>query len=275
VAESQVRASDRLMAFVKWSQHHFGKAISRYGYRVLTRRIGDQDVYFLNFGYEEDPPMGIPLDPSDEIDRYSIQLYHSTAAQVDLRGKDVLEVSCGHGGAASYITRTMHPASYTGLDYNPAGIEFCRRKHKLPGLSFVHGDAEKLPFPDNSFDAVINVEAAHLYPNYTVFLAEVARVLRPGGHFLYADLRALEDVEKWEADMAACSLRLVSDRAIDAEVLRGLQKNSRRHTELINRTMPAPLRRVGRDIGLVEGGRGYRQVERGELSYRIFLYTKD
>ena len=49
--------------------------------------------------------MGIPLEQADEIDRYSIQLYHRTAAQIDLEGKDVFEASCGHGGAASYVTR--------------------------------------------------------------------------------------------------------------------------------------------------------------------------
>lgn len=41
---------------------------------------------------------------------------------------------------------------------------------------------------DESFDAVINVEAAHGYPDFPRFLAEVAPVLRPGGRFLYADM---------------------------------------------------------------------------------------
>jgi SAM-dependent methyltransferase len=65
------------------------------------------------------------------------------------------------------------------LDYNPDGIAYCRKRHTLPGLDFVHGDAEKLPFPDDSFDAVINVEASHAYPQLSRFLSEVARVLRP------------------------------------------------------------------------------------------------
>ena len=258
-----------------WSQRHFGKLISRFGYRLLTRRIGEEDIYFLNFGYEEDPPMGLALDPADERDRYSIQLYHRTAAQVDLQGKDVLEVSCGHGGAASYITRTMHPRSYTGLDYNPAGIEFCQRKHQLPGLTFVHGDAEHLPFPDGSFDAVVNVEAAHLYPDYPRFLREVARVLRPGGHFLYADLRERSYLATWETEMDNSPLRRLSDFSIDDGVLRGLEKNSARHIDLINRITPKPLRRMGQEIAGVEGGGTYKQVKDGELSYRIFLFVKD
>lgn len=85
------------MGFVGMTHRHFGKLISSYGYRIMTKRLGDDEAHFLNWGYEEDPPMGIPLEPADEIDRHSIQLYHRTAAQIDLEGKDVLEVSCGHG----------------------------------------------------------------------------------------------------------------------------------------------------------------------------------
>ena len=176
--------------FVWKLNEKFVQSFQNYFYRYVTRRLGADDVLFLNYGYEEDPPMALPLAASDEPNRFSIQLYHRTATQVDLNGKRVLEVSCGHGGGASYLMRTLRPASYTGLDLNPAGIDFCRKRHNLPGLDFVHGDAENLPFPDQSFDAVINVEASHLYPRFPRFLAEVARVLRPGGHFLYADVRS-------------------------------------------------------------------------------------
>lgn len=88
-------------------------------------------------------------------------------------------------------------------------------------MTFVHGDAENLPFPDESFDAVINVEAAHLYPDYPRFLREVARVLRPGGHFLYADLRERGYLATWESETASGPLREVSDFSIDDGVLRG------------------------------------------------------
>jgi SAM-dependent methyltransferase len=114
--------------------------------------------------------MAIPLEASDEPYRFPIQLYHRTATQADLGGKRVLEVGCGHGGGASYLMRTLHPASYTGLDLNPVGIAFCRERHNVPGLDFVQGDAENLPFPDQSFDAVINIESSHCYPRFPRFL---------------------------------------------------------------------------------------------------------
>ena len=216
------------------------KKVFKYWYPLMTRRLaGKEDVIFLNWGYEEDPPMGLPLEESDEPNRYSIQLYHQTANQVDISGKDVLEVSCGHGGGASYLTRTLHPASYTALDFNAAGINFCQKRHGLPGLKFVEGDAQNLPFPDESFDAVINVEASHIYPNFERFLGEVARVLRPGGHFLYADFRNRDAFVAWEAALTKPPLRLVSKKVIDKEVVRGLQNNSPRSTEIINRSLPA------------------------------------
>ncbi|WP_372513764.1 phthiotriol/phenolphthiotriol dimycocerosates methyltransferase [Mycobacterium paraffinicum] len=247
----------------------------KYGYRLLSRLLTRDDVLFLNYGYEEDPPMALPLAASDEPDRYPIQLYHRTATQVDLTGKQVLEVSCGHGGGASYLMRTLHPASYTGLDLNTVGIEFCRKRHRLPGLDFVQGNAESLPFPDRSFDAVINVEAAINYQNVPRFFAEVARVLRPGGDFLYADIRYADQIAAWEPDLAGIPLRLISGKAINAEVMRGLEKN--RFFDQIIRRLPniAFLRGIAHDYAGGPGSLIYRRLENGEASYRLFRFAKD
>jgi ubiquinone/menaquinone biosynthesis C-methylase UbiE len=231
-------------------------------------------VLFLNYGYEEDPPMALPLEASDEPDRYPIQLYHRTATQVDLAGRVVLEVSCGHGGGASYLMRTLRPASYVGLDLNTVGIEFCRNRHKLPGLDFVQGNAESLPFPDRSFDAVINVEAAINYQNVPRFFAEVDRVLRPGGHFLYADMRYADASATWDEELAAIPMRLVSQHAINAEVMRGLEKN--RFLNQITRRLPntAFLRGIANDYAGGPGSLIYRRLENGEASYRLFCFAK-
>ena len=58
------------------------KKLFRYWYPLMTKRLGQgDDVQFLNWGYEEDPPLALPLDAADEPNRYSIQLYHQTATQ--------------------------------------------------------------------------------------------------------------------------------------------------------------------------------------------------
>ncbi len=247
----------------------------KYGYRFLSRLLIRDDVLFLNYGYEEDPPMSLPLAVSDEADRFPIQLYHRTATQVDLTGKNVLEVSCGHGGGASYLMRTLHPASYTGLDLNTVGIDFCRKRHTVPRLNFVQGNAESLPFPDQSFDAVINIEAAINYQDVPKFFAEVERVLRPGGRFLYADMRYADEIAAWEADLADIPMRLLSERVINAEVMRGLEKN--RFADQITRRLPniALLRGMANDYAGGPGSLIYRRLRNGEASYRLFCFAKD
>ena len=250
------------------------KAIWRLWYPFLTRRLRSEEVIFLNYAFQTDPPVALPLTPADEPNRACIQLYHHVASQVSLQGKEVLEVSCGHGGGAAWIMRNLGPAKYTGLDLNPAGIQFCRQHHHVEGLSFIQGDAQKLPFADNSLDVVINVEASHCYPDFPAFLVEVARVLRPGGHFLYADFRFSDLFAAWDAAIAAAPLEIEQSRVINAEVLRGMDANAARSLSLIERKLPRFLHSLGRDFAGVPGSRVYVALQTGELSYRSWCFRK-
>jgi len=250
------------------------KAIWQLWYPFLTRRLRGEEVLFLNYAFETDPPVGLKLEAEDEPDRACIQLYHHVASQMDLRGKEVLEVSCGHGGGASWITRTLQPASYTGLDLNPTGIAFCTQRHRVPGLSFKQGDAQRLPFPDGSLDAVINVEASHCYPDFPGFLAEVARVLRPGGHFLYADFRFRDGFAEWESAIAKTSMQLIQTRDIRNEVLRGMEANAARSEALICQRLPRFLHSLGRDFAGIPGSRVHEALKSGELSYRSWCFRR-
>jgi ubiquinone/menaquinone biosynthesis C-methylase UbiE len=247
------------------------RLVTKYFLPLGTRQVGD-DVVFFNFGYEEDPPMALPLAASDEPNRYGIQLYHVTAAQVDLSGKRVLEVSCGAGGGASYIVRNFGPTAYTGLDLNPASIDLCRKAHILHGLDFVQGDAENLPFPDQSFDAVINVEASHQYPHFRRFLAEVARVLRPGGHFLYTDSRRRGAIAQWDAALADTLMRKISVRNITDEAKRGLAANTQRSQELLSRRVPPFLLGAIRYCVSVMD---WDLRRAGGFTYRLYCFVND
>jgi SAM-dependent methyltransferase len=250
------------------------RAIWRSWYPFLTRRLREDDVLLLNYAFETDPPLAIPLTPADEPNRACIQLYHHVATQADLRGKRVLEVSCGHGGGASYLVRTLGPAHYTGLDLNPEGVAFCATRHRVPGLEFVRGDAQQLPFADESFDAVVNVEASHCYPALPVFFREVARVLRPGGSFLYADFRFASSFPDWEQAIAGAPMTVRARREINDEVRRGMALNSPRSLALIARHLPRFLHGLGRDFAGVKDSRIYSALERGEVSYRSYHLVK-
>jgi len=253
------------------------KVSTKFVYPLATRLMGD-DVVFMDWAYEEDPPMDLPLTASDEPNRIHINLYHRTATQADLSGKRVLEVSCGRGGGASYLVRTQHPASYTGLDLNPNGIAFCQKTHKLPGLNFLEGNAEELPFDDQSFDAVLNVEASHLYLQFPRFLAEVARVLRPGGDFLYTDVRPQARFAEWEAALAESPMRMISQRVINDEVVRGIELSQQHSLAIfgpVTRRAPSFLDDLARRAGELRASTFYRALQSGENSYRIYHFVND
>ena len=136
----------------------------------------------------------------------------------------------------------------------------------------MQGDAQNLPFPDESFDAVINVEASHQYPDFPRFLAEVARVLRPGGHFLYTDSRRAPVVAEWEAALAAAPLRKVSERVIDEEAKRGLAANTRRSQEQISRRLPGFMNSLIRyGVGVLD----WDLRRAGGITYRVYHFVKD
>ncbi|MCL4111419.1 UNVERIFIED_CONTAM: hypothetical protein GTU68_024774 [Idotea baltica] len=251
------------------------KTIWKLWYPFLTKRLQSADVCFLNYAFETDPPVGLELTPEDESDRVCIQLYHHVASQIDIAGLDVLEVSCGHGGGASWLTRTLHPKSYVGLDLNPKGIAFCESRHDVEGLKFIQGDAQKLPFADNSLDAIINVEASHCYPDFAGFLAEVSRILKPGGHFLYADFRFSDQFSDWEADVKeAPNLEMIAHCDISSEVLRGMNQNAERSLALVLNHLPKSLHTVGRDFAGVPDSKVYDALASGELSYRSWNFKK-
>jgi SAM-dependent methyltransferase len=86
-------------------------------------------------------------------------------------------------------------------------------------VRFETGDAEHLPFDDGAFDVVTNIESSHTYPNLRAFYAEVRRVLRSGGRFLYTDLLPVPRWMEVRALLGPLGLRVVDDRDITANVL--------------------------------------------------------
>jgi ubiquinone/menaquinone biosynthesis C-methylase UbiE len=236
----------------------------------------DGEIALLNYGFVDLDPeaTALELQPEDEANRYCIQLYHHTVETVDLAGKDVLEVGSGRGGGASYIARYRKPARMVGLDYSGKSVAAAQRQHKVPGLSFKHGNAEKLPFAEAAFDAVVNVESSHCYPYLDRFLSEVKRVLRPGGHLLLTDFRRQEHVSMFNKQLDACGLHLVRKQDISANVLEALDRDSARKEALIERKAAPHQREPIRNFAAVQGSAFYEEVKRGELRYWSFVFQK-
>ena len=98
-------------------------------------------------------------------------------------GARVADLGCGSGVFTGLLRQ--HGCVCTGLDISPKLIELARRKY--PGIEFLEGDVERLPFPDASFDGVLLGGIVHHLPNPSPCAAEVYRVLRPGGRFVAFD----------------------------------------------------------------------------------------
>lgn len=251
-------------------------ALWRAGYEVLARRYGQADWTFMNYGYAAlQPDDARPrLEAADEADRYPIQLYHHLAAAGELAGAAVLEVGCGRGGGCSYLARYFNPERVVGVDFSPQAIRFCRRVHTARGLSFVEGDAAALPFPDESFEVVVNVESSHCYPDPERFLREVFRVLRPGGRFLWADMRPVEQVDSTRRQFRNAGFRFLRERRITPNVLHALDRMSDGRAEMVRRLVPRMLVGPVGDFAGVRGSRVYESLRSGAVEYWSWVLGK-
>ncbi len=113
------------------------------------------------------------------------------AARPLLPGAKVLEIGCGDGGGAGIFAKAFAPGLYHGLDVDPAMVKVAARRRKGPfgkRFTFLQGDAERLPYRDGTFDAVVNFGIIHHLPDWRRGVAEVARVLRPGGTFFFEEI---------------------------------------------------------------------------------------
>ena len=253
------------------------RLLAKVWYPVLTRMTRHLTISFLNYGYSGDQSRGpiLELKHEDETDRACIQLYDHVTGSIGLGGLKVLEVSCGHGGGASYLARYRKPKSLHAIDRNPQAIRLCKKRHKVPGLTFSCGNAMSLKFPSGTFDAVVNIEASHCYPDLPDFFREVLRVLRPGGYFLYADFRdSNSDHATLQRQVRECDLEFVSQENISRQVVRGMQLNNARNLQLIERLVPAPLRKAARSFVGSEGSGIYQALESGSTVYFAYVLRK-
>ena len=103
----------------------------------------------------------------------------------DFDGK-LLEVPVGTGVLTMPVYRKMEKAEITCLDYSADMMNNARRRADAMGISnvaFVQGDVGKLPFADESFDAVLSLNGFHAFPDKDAAYSETYRVLKKGGTF--------------------------------------------------------------------------------------------
>lgn len=228
---------------------------------------------FMNYGYMPDGEDPFPLDERDEADRAFIGLYHQAVEGLDLSGKSVLEVGCGRGGGSSYIARYYDCARVVGGDFSSSTVSVAKKLNKdVANLAFKTADAENLPFADNSFDVVINIESSHCYSDLPSFIDEVARLLKPEGIFSWADLRGRNTTDKLEADIKHDSLSLLHKKELTPGVVHALRFMSEKKQEQIKKT--PFFRRFMSEFAATEGTTLFKGFEAGRVVYEARRYKK-
>lgn len=105
-----------------------------------------------------------------------------------LAGAHVLEVGCGRGIGAELILEYFGAARVDAFDLDPRMVAKAQARLRRygPRVRLWTGDATRIPAPDRTYDAVVDFAIIHHVPDWRAALAEIARVLRPGGR-LYAE----------------------------------------------------------------------------------------
>ncbi len=202
-------------------------------YEAVNRNLNStpfaSEAAFLNFGYVPDgrtDRAAVAL-PEHRLNKSCVRLVLELVADTDVAGRAVLDVGCGRGGTLSVLNEYFRPSRTVGLDLCHGAVAFCGRRYDRS--RFINGDAERLPFPDATFDIVTNVESSHTYPTIASFYREVHRVLRPRGVFLYTDMQPREQLRANLEQLQALGFTLDIDRDITPNVMASCDATAATH----------------------------------------------
>ena len=257
----------------------FSKKIKHFLWKKIYDRLANTyevfDWAFMNYGFDYDDRNQEPyLSQEDENYRYCIQLYHHTVEKLDIKDKTVLEVGSGRGGGTSYIARYLSPKKITGIDYSKNAIKLCNRIHNENNLEFIEGDASNIPFDNDSYDIVINVESSHCYPSIPQFLSEVKRVLKPGGLFAWTDICPEKAIGKYEEAFASFGMKNIESYEITKNVLNALDKDTINETknDIIKSGAPFYLKGIMKDFSGVKDTNIYNTLKDGRTKYYFKIF---
>ena len=102
------------------------------------------------------------------------------------RAGTVLDLGCGTGQLLRRMSDELPARRLVGLDFSVGMLARAAERLRAHPAALVRGDALRLPFPAAAFDAVVSTEAFHWFPDHDAALAELGRVLVPGGTLLLA-----------------------------------------------------------------------------------------
>ncbi|MBN1253531.1 MAG: class I SAM-dependent methyltransferase [Bacteroidales bacterium] len=240
-------------------------------YWYVNKKDKNAEVLFMNYGYSDDNQI-VNLNEKDENNRYSIQLYHHLANEVNIKDKDILEIGCGRGGGLFYVTETFSPKTAFGIDLDKIAVDFSNKHYTNKELSFQQGDAQNLDLEDNSRDIILNVESSHRYPDMKSFLSEVSRILKQDGYFLYTDFRYNHEMDELKEQLNSSGLKIIKEKMITPNVVRALELDDKRKRKLVDKLVPGLIKSIALNFAGTIGSETYSQfVERKYIYYSYIL----
>lgn len=253
----------------------------------ILSAYGVTDIGFMetmNFGrddpeYETGDKKDIVGDSYGLATKLSLQHYHCIATggeqNLSLKGLRVLEVGCGRGGGSHFVAEKLQPAELVAVDLSAEGIEVCKKKYKnTSNLKFQVADAQNLPFEDNSFDMLLNVESSHCYPKIGEFLKEVSRVLKPGGIFCYADISTPKYVEQLEHFLPkTLGLNIISKENVSKHAMGSLDKVSVLRSAAVSK-FPFFIRPILKNFVGTPDSESYKNFRSSDWTYIRFACQK-
>ncbi len=201
--------------------------------------------------------------------------------------KTVLEIGCGLGLDLAQYAR--HGARVVGLELSEASVQLARQcfaAYALPGV-FVVADAENLPFAAGAFDLVYAHGVLHHTPNTEKAIAEIYRLLRPGGHTLvmlyhkhslnyYWSIMFLRRLGRWLLRFKQAPAWIHRLTGLDQEKLREHQRRVRQHVsaqQWLSMNTDGPGNPLAKVYTRREVRRLFRQFRQLELS--VFYLKKE
>lgn len=143
---------------------------------LFVEFFGGKD--YANYGYWE----GNPANAGEASENLVLKLM----SMIPDSAASVLDVACGKGASTTCLSKRFDPDKIVGINISEKQLDTARKNN--PGIDFRLMSAVELEFEDNSFDAVMCVEAAFHFNTRDAFLAEALRVLKPGGTLVLSDI---------------------------------------------------------------------------------------
>ena len=192
-------------------------------------RVSSWGPLLMNLGYHTGSQFLINVRPN--LERAQRRLVYKSLERLDLRpDHQLLDIACGRGKSTFIAHCQQSGVRAVGMDFLEQNIHIADTIFgNVPDLTYTVGNAQEMPFPDESFDRAMCLEAAFHFPERNRFLQEACRVLRPGGRLVVVDFawntpaerehrdhpltRIVRDIWQWDDLFSIDEYQLVAKKA--------------------------------------------------------------